>query len=74
MFPNPCSDLAYVNVPENMSGAKISVFDMFGREVLMEQVMPGIRTLDVSSLVQGYYVLQMTGTGQTLHKTFLVNR
>ncbi len=74
MFPNPCSNLAYVNIPENLHGGKLSVFDMFGREVLTDQVMQGIQTLDVSSLVPGYYVLQMTGTGQTFHKTFLVNR
>lgn len=60
LFPNPCSELLYVEVPDEMQDGVASVFDPTGR-ILIEQRYSGNGTsplvLEVAGLTAGAYVV-----------------
>lgn len=70
MYPNPAyGDEIYITTSSN-STKKITVFDVFGEVVLKETI--ATNTLNISRLVPGVYVLQVTEEKKTMTRKLVV--
>ena len=61
VFPNPASTELTI---EHANGAAVVMYDVVGREVKRVQVTRARETLDVSGLVSGVYVVQISKDGE----------
>ena len=70
MYPNPAfGEEIYITTTAN--GKKnIKVFDVFGEIVLVDQI--ATNTLNISRLVPGIYVLQLTESNKTMTRKLVV--
>jgi hypothetical protein len=70
MYPNPAyGDEVYITTESN--GTKeIKIFDVFGEAVLTDRITTN--TLDISRLVPGVYVLQVTEQKKTMTRKLVV--
>lgn len=70
MYPNPAyGDEVYITTASN--GTKqIKVYDVFGEVVLTDRITTN--TLDISRLVPGVYVLQVTEEKKTMTRKLVV--
>ncbi len=70
LYPNPAvNDIVYVTTSHN--GKKdIVVYDVFGEVVLTDRI--SSRTLNISRLVAGVYVLQVIENGETMTRKLVV--
>ncbi|MGW9684204.1 T9SS type A sorting domain-containing protein [Flagellimonas sp. 2504JD1-5] len=70
MYPNPAyGDEVYVTTASN--GAKeIKIYDVFGEVVLTDKI--STNTLNISRLVPGVYVLQVTEQKKTMTRKLVV--
>ena len=70
LYPNPVYD-DIVHLTSNNNDAKlVVVFDLFGEMVLTERISNKI--LNISSLVPGVYVLQVTEAEKTITRKLVV--
>ena len=70
MYPNPAyGDEIYITT-ENNGSKKIQVFDVFGDAVLNTTITTN--TLNISRLVPGVYVLQVTEGKKTMTRKLVV--
>lgn len=58
MFPNPASDRLNIIVPE--STGTLEMFDLRGKVILTQQVNSSLLTVDLGSVLAGYYVVKVT--------------
>jgi len=75
IFPNPASDLLYVNYPENTPEAKLIEFhDISGKLIMAETIPPVLNqghqlVFDISNLPAGIYFVSIeSSTGRETHK------
>ncbi|RIV44117.1 T9SS type A sorting domain-containing protein [Flagellimonas pelagia] len=70
MYPNPAyGDEVYITTETN--GSKdIQIYDVFGEVVLKDRITTN--TLDISRLVPGVYVLQVTENKKTMTRKLVV--
>ncbi|ADQ82101.1 S8 family serine peptidase [Riemerella anatipestifer] len=72
VYPNPVTDVAYVDVPEKLSkNATIKVYDMTGRMVLETKAEAGVNKLNVSNLAAGAYVVNVENDLETISSKFI---
>lgn len=70
LYPNPVyDDIVHLTSKDNAS-KMVVVFDVFGETVLTERITNKI--LDISSLVPGVYVLQVTEAKKTITRKLVV--
>src|SRR5690606_9243198 len=70
MYPNPAyGDEVYITTASNAS-KQINVYDIFGEVVLHARITTN--TLDISRLVPGVYVLQVTEDKKTMTRKLVV--
>jgi hypothetical protein len=71
LYPNPSEDLLHVELREITEVASVEVLDMSGKLLNQFQIQAGnrvIKTIDVSNLPVGLYVLQVrTALGNEAH-------
>lgn len=58
VYPNPASDLLYINTDASVKSGLITLLDYNGK-VVLEQHMNGSMALDVSKLAAGMYILRV---------------
>ena len=70
LYPNPAvNDIVYITTSVN--GKKdIVVYDVFGEIVLTDRI--SSKTLNISRLVAGVYVLQVVENGETMTRKLVV--
>ena len=70
LYPNPAvNDVVYITTTNN--GKKdIIVYDVFGETVLTDRI--ASKTLNISRLVAGVYVLQVIENGETMTRKLVV--
>lgn len=70
LYPNPAvDDIVYITTSNN--GKKdIVVYDVFGEAVLTDRI--SSKTLNISRLVAGVYVLQVIENGETMTRKLVV--
>lgn len=67
VFPNPARDRIYISIPGRYNQADVLITDLLGRKVMQRQVTG--TELDIRSLTQGHYLLQVQVDGvRTLHR------
>ncbi len=72
LFPNPATKYVDINLPEEMSNYKLKIFNDLGNEmnVSSERIQNNIR-LDISSLSNGMYLVQVNYDAMLLTKKLL---
>ena len=66
-YPNPCSDILYLNAPITKKSSFI-IFDLNGRVVHRGQVQVGIQTIQLDFLGKGVYWIQLGESNQKIIK------
>ena len=75
LFPNPASEKIYLDFPgEEASGNEVSVYDLTGRKLFSEKIAAGDNAVDISTLAQGMYFLEIKNDKGIVLKKFEVNR
>lgn len=59
VYPNPASDLLFVNLPSEIENANITLFDMAGKVVKRMDGVNGLVQLSVGDLAQGVYMIEV---------------
>lgn len=73
LYPNPATFVAIVELNTDISDTQISLFDMTGREILVNIIKQGRNyELDLSNLVTGFYHVKVLNEKGTITKTLLV--
>jgi phosphatidylserine/phosphatidylglycerophosphate/cardiolipin synthase-like enzyme len=66
IFPNPTSDILYVEVSEKLIGESLTLVDVNGRNVIQLNVNELRSNIDVSRLESGVYFLSAPSINKTL--------
>lgn len=66
IFPNPAKDVLYVSGLSGMNNAIIALFDMQGRLVLSQSYQGNETMLNISTLPNGVYFVQVSSMGKTV--------
>ena len=70
LYPNPAFDaLVYITTEQN-ARKEVIVYDVFGEIVLTDRILN--TSLNISSLVPGVYVLQVTENNKTITRKLVV--
>jgi len=59
VYPNPASDLLYLQLPENSGDAEINIYDATGRIVQSEKIVNNQNSINIRGLTAGTYVLKV---------------
>ena len=59
IFPNPASDVLYVDVPNNQANASLNIIDTTGRIVLSQTLMGKHSSINLKALGSGYYIVKI---------------
>ncbi len=68
VYPNPASSQLTINI--GVEDFQVNVLTTIGQVVLSEH---NVKTLDVSSLSKGLYIMQVTANGTTSEKKIIIN-
>mgnify|MGYP000878742245 CR=1 FL=1 len=74
IWPQPASDVIHVRLPEAMRGARIALVDPSGRGAEIPAATGVLRTIDVSRLENGLYVLVCRNGSQRVARAVSVMR
>jgi len=70
LYPNPTSEnTVYISTKDNLY-KEITVYDVFGKIVLIDKITHN--SLDISQLVPGIYVLQITENKKTMTRKLVI--
>ncbi|MBT8265701.1 MAG: VCBS repeat-containing protein [Bacteroidia bacterium] len=69
IHPNPVKDLLHISSSQNLSNAKLFVFDISGKMILRPQLFSN--ELDVSQLSSGHYVLKIMDNAKVRSHKFI---
>jgi len=74
VYPNPASELLYINLPEHIGrfNLRVELYDSSGRLALQQVLHEG--QLDVSGLSGGIYFLKVSSHGEVFHSKVLINK
>lgn len=75
LFPNPISNANELNIDFAISAtAKISIYTLIGKEVIQDQLInEKSKTIDISTLSNGMYLMQLKLDNVSITKKFIVN-
>lgn len=59
VYPNPASEILFVELDENFANAEIEIFDLQGKLVLRQKAISGKNALKTANFRSGFYVLQV---------------
>lgn len=75
LFPNPASQVLNVQLPDNISGAELSICNMFGQELVKTNIITGaIFAVNLDNLIDGMYLVSITTDGRTAKYKLVVRR
>jgi hypothetical protein len=74
LFPNPASKILNVQMTGDMEGAKLAVYDIFGRKLQQRLVNTGNNTLDISKLSAGIYLVKVEKEGVVISVRKLIKQ
>ncbi|MFN8321141.1 MAG: endonuclease [Chitinophagales bacterium] len=73
VYPNPAANVLNIDMPGSMNGnITLTVMDMTGRTVTQRETTDMFSSLDVSSLENGHYLLQISMNGQSAYRKFMI--
>ena len=62
VFPNPAKDV--LNIDSNLKISSVKIFDLLGRNVIPNITLRDYKSINISSLSKGTYILQATSEGK----------
>lgn len=76
IYPNPASDQLFVDMPGGLtSDIRSRVLDLNGKLVFEKDLKAGVtNSIDLGSLSQGFYFLQIESNGERVSRKFVVGR
>ena len=75
-FPNPASDVVYINSSQKMESGELKIFDISGKMVLQKEVskLDGENIeIDISNLGAGTYLIQVSNDGRLGSQKLIVH-
>lgn len=63
VYPNPVLDYLNINLPEEVKNANVTLTDMNGKVILVQSLLNGLSQIDIGTLPQGVFVLQIEMNG-----------
>lgn len=70
LYPNPTKDRIYLNLPDNMLGIQVTIFDLAGKSVHCKY--HNSKSIEINGLDAGIYIVKLTCNDQcTMHKVLL---
>lgn len=70
IYPNPAiNDIVYITTTDN-ADKQVVIYDVFGEVVLMDRIKS--KSLDISRLVAGVYLLRITKNKKTMTRKLIV--
>ena len=64
IFPNPTENFLYINFPENVNSAEITIFDVLGELVFNTTVYQNNNLLNIEALSNGIYITKLKGANK----------
>lgn len=72
IYPNPASDELTIELPTKVESANIVITDMQGREVLSTSMNNAMKTVDVSTLNKGAYIMKIASQNTSITKNIVI--
>ncbi len=74
IFPNPASDILYLDFNENVNDLRIRIVDISGKEykILTEKVSGKMLKIKVENLISGLYLLEIMNKDKIVYKKVII--
>ena len=74
IFPNPASDILYLDFNENMNDIRIRIVDISGKEykILTEKVSGKMLKINVENMISGLYLLEIMNQDKIIYKKVII--
>ena len=74
VYPNPTNGILNVTIPVSANAQTIRILDVTGKMVMQKSGVKRTQSLDVSSLPNGLYFLQLAEGAKSTYKKFIINK
>ncbi|MEM6377804.1 MAG: fasciclin domain-containing protein [Bacteroidota bacterium] len=75
IFPNPTSDLLYIDLSDaSIQGADLIIWDLNGKQMLLKRLAQGQHRIDVSVLMQGIYFVELRMENDRVQQPIIIKR
>lgn len=71
LYPNPATDMVYVDMPSAVTNASVSIIDISGKKILNKTASGSKIEIDVRQLAKGTYVLRISENGKIYNAKFI---
>jgi hypothetical protein len=71
IYPNPASDMVFIDLPETGQPTSLTIYDVTGQEVLFLQAVAKTQYIDVSMLKAGLYFVKLIDENQIVTGKFV---
>lgn len=65
LYPNPARELLYIEIPEEMQGGSVAVFDVHGRKIYSSDISGTKQKMELNDLAGGMYFVRLSKDGIT---------
>jgi len=72
IFPNPTRNILNINILDN-EGAEVKIYNLFGKMVYHEITMDNQKTIDLTYLSGGLYIVSVSTTNEQFIKKVIIN-
>ncbi|HKX86445.1 MAG TPA: S8 family serine peptidase [Flavobacterium sp.] len=66
MYPNPVKDVVTIDLPEQLLGAKIVIYNAFGQKIKEEQILEKNQRIAMHNLNSGVYIYTILNSGSSV--------
>ena len=74
VYPNPATDIFYIQSNTKLDNATIEVYDMLGQKVLVEKLNNNLTRLNVAHLNNAIYQIQVVNNTELIYKSKFVKQ
>jgi hypothetical protein len=72
VYPNPASDLIWVQNTTTLTEATIVLYDILGNVILQDEMNASTNSIDVSNLAEGFYLLKISSENKQVTKKVVI--
>lgn len=74
VYPNPTNSILHVDLPQGAGAGHVVLYDLHGRQVQQQTVNTPSLTLDLSTLHNGIFLLQLKGDGWLQYARVIISK
>ncbi|NCC88546.1 MAG: T9SS type A sorting domain-containing protein [Clostridia bacterium] len=71
VYPNPASDVLYLNLPENTKDVRVEIYDNLGRQIITNELLGWENSIDVKQLKAGNYFVRIVSDNRNWRGWFV---